>query len=74
MTPLEKMYANIERELLAIVWGAQKFHTYAYGRSVIVETDHKPLESIFRKPLNEIKKIKTLNILHRRLKTLHIKS
>ena len=74
LTPLEKMYANIERELLAIVWGAQKFHTYAYGRSVIVETDHKPLESIFRKPLNEIKKIKTLNILHRRLKTLHIKS
>ena len=53
LTPLEKMYANIERELLAIVWGAQKFHTYAYGRSVIVETDHKPLESIFRKPLNE---------------------
>ena len=23
----EKMYANIERELLTIVWGAQKFHT-----------------------------------------------
>ena len=53
LTPPEKMYANIERELLAIVWGAQKFHTYVYGRRVIVETDHKPLESIFRKPLNE---------------------
>ena len=24
-----------------------------YGRRVVVETDHKPLESIFRKPLNE---------------------
>ena len=24
-----------------------------YGRRVIVETDHKPLESIFRKPLND---------------------
>ena len=44
---------NIERELLAIVWGTQKFHTYVYGRRVIVETDHKPLESIFRKPLND---------------------
>ena len=43
LTPLEKMYANIERELLAIVWGAQKFHTYVYGRRIIVETDHKPL-------------------------------
>ena len=49
----ERRYANIERELLAIVWGAQKFHTYVYGRRVIVETDHKSLESIFRKLLND---------------------
>ena len=34
----EKRYAKIDRELLAIVWGAQKFHTYVYGRRVIVET------------------------------------
>ena len=53
LTNCEKRYANIERELLAIVWGAQKFHTYVYGRRVIVETDHKPLESIFRKSLND---------------------
>ena len=43
LTPPEKTYANTERELLAIVWGAQKFHTYVYGRRIIVETDHKPL-------------------------------
>ena len=53
LTTCERRYANIERELLAIVWGAQKFHTYVYGRRVIVETDHKPLASIFRKPLND---------------------
>ena len=53
LTSCETRYANIEREMLAIVWGAQKFHTYVYGRRVIVETDHKPLEAIFRKPLNE---------------------
>ena len=53
LTSCERRYANIERELLAIVWGAQKFHTYVYGRRVFVETDHKPLESIFRKPLND---------------------
>ena len=53
LTTCERRYANIERELLAIVWGAQKFHTYVYGRRVIVETDHKPLESIFRKSLND---------------------
>ena len=53
LAPPEKIYANIEREQLAIVWGAQKFHTYEFERRGIVETDHKPLESIFRKPLNE---------------------
>ena len=53
LTTCEKRYANIERELLAVVWGAQKFHTYVYERRVIVERDHKPLESIFRKSLND---------------------
>ena len=53
LTICERRYANIERELLAIVWGAQTFHTYVYGCRVIVETDHKPLGSIFRKPLND---------------------
>ena len=52
LTTSERRYANIERELLAIVWGAEKFHTYVYGRRIIVETDHKPLEAIFKKPLN----------------------
>ena len=53
LTSSEKHYANLERELLAISWGVQKFHTYLYGREVIVETDHKPLESIFKKQLSE---------------------
>lgn len=53
LTSCERRYANIERELLAILWGTQKFHTYLCGRNVIVETDHKPLESLFKKPLNE---------------------
>ena len=53
LTACERRYANIERELLAILWGTQKFHTYLYGRRVIVKTDHKPLETIFKKSLNE---------------------
>ena len=32
--------------------GTGKFHKYVYRRSIIVETDHKPLESTFKKPLN----------------------
>lgn len=29
----------------------QKFHQYTYGRKVIIQSDHKPLESIVKKPL-----------------------
>ena len=51
LTPTEVQYAQIEKELLAIVFGMEKFETYLYGRKVLVETDHKPLEVIFKKSL-----------------------
>ena len=52
MTPAETRYAQIEKELLAIVFACQKFDTYIYGRDVVtVESDYKPLESIFKKDL-----------------------
>ena len=44
LTDAEKRYANIERELLAVVFGAERFHTYVYGKEFTVESDHKPLE------------------------------
>ena len=47
----EKRYACIERELLAIVYAVQRFHTYLYGRHFKVLTDHKPLVKIMQKPL-----------------------
>ena len=47
----ECRYANIEREMLAAVFGAERFHTYVYGQSFTIESDHKPLESISRKNL-----------------------
>ena len=51
LTPTEVQYAQIEKELLAIVFGMEKFETYLYGRKVLVESDHKPLEAIFKKSL-----------------------
>ena len=51
LTNTETRYANIERELLAIMFGCEKFHTYLYGRSFMVETDHKPLGMISLKNL-----------------------
>jgi hypothetical protein len=47
----EHNYAQIEKEMLAIVFGATKFHQYIYGNTVTVETDHKSLESLFKKAL-----------------------
>ena len=49
----KKKYAQFEKELLPIVFGCDKFHDYIYGKTVTVETDHKPLESIFKKPLHQ---------------------
>ena len=51
LTDTEKRYANIERELLACVFGAERFHTYLFGKHFIIESDHKPLEMISKKNL-----------------------
>ena len=37
--------------MLAAVFGAERFHTYIYGWSFTIESDHKPFESISRKNL-----------------------
>ena len=51
LTTTKKNYAQVEKELLAIAFGVEQFHQYTYGRKVVVDSDHKPLETIFGKPL-----------------------
>lgn len=51
LTDAEKRYANIERELLAVVFACEKFHMYVYRKQFTVESDHKPLEMIYLKNL-----------------------
>ena len=51
LTETEQRYANIERELLAFVFGWERFRTYLYGCKFQVESDHKPLEMISLKNL-----------------------
>ncbi|KAL5020892.1 hypothetical protein ScPMuIL_000047 [Solemya velum] len=52
LTSTEKNYAQIEKECLAIVFACEHFNQYIFGRDIIhVQSDHKPLQSIFNKPL-----------------------
>ena len=55
-TDTEKRYAQIEKEMLALSFGLEKFHHYTYGRHVSVVTDHKLLVAIVTKPLSKAPK------------------
>ena len=50
-TDPETCYAQIEKEMLAVVYALQKFDQYVCGRPVTVQSDHKPVADISRKPL-----------------------
>ena len=52
LSDAETRYAQIEKELLAFVFACRKFHDFIYGRRVTIETDHKPLITIVKKPLH----------------------
>ena len=52
LTDTEQRYAQIEKELLAVVFAFEKFNQYVYGKTVSVQSDHKPPESILKKPLH----------------------
>ena len=56
LTEVESHYAQIEKEMLAIVFSVEKFNDYMFFRRTIVYTDHKPLESIVKKPLHRAPK------------------
>ncbi|KAL7865172.1 hypothetical protein SRHO_G00104190 [Serrasalmus rhombeus] len=52
LTDTETRYAQIEKELLAVVFACTKFRDYIYGKPTIVETDHQPLVTILKKPIH----------------------
>ena len=51
LTDAECNYANIERELLGVVFGVTHFKHFTFGNDVHVITDHKPLVSLLKKSL-----------------------
>ena len=52
VTSAEQNYKQIEKEMLAICFATSTFREYVYGKlKVSVQTDHKPLKRIMKKPL-----------------------
>ena len=47
LSAAERNYAHIEKEGLALVFAAKKFHEYLYGHKFTMVTDHKPLLGLF---------------------------
>ena len=54
LTGAEKNYQNLERECLAMIWRMEKFYYFLYGKQFTLETDQKPLVSIYKKHMVEI--------------------
>ena len=52
LTQPEVNYAQIHKELYAIIFECKRFRYYIYGRGVRVETDHKPLILFNKNPLH----------------------
>ena len=51
LTETEQRYSNIERELLAIVFALERLNHYTFARTITVQSDHQPLQSIWKKSI-----------------------
>ena len=55
-TKSERNCAQIDKELLSVVFGLERFGQYTYGRKVLIYNEHRPLETILKKPLSQAPK------------------
>ena len=49
LTNAETCSSNIEREVLSILHGIEKFHHYCFTQNASMVSDHKPLVAVSRK-------------------------
>lgn len=55
LTETQSKCSQIEREMLAVCFGVEKFKQYLFGTELVkVQTDHKPLLGIVKQPLHKI--------------------
>ena len=82
---LKKGMSKLKRNFwqLAVVFGCAKFAEYIVGRDVTVESDHKPLEAIMKKPLHvaplrlqrmlvQLQRFPGINVVYKRGDSLHL--
>lgn len=54
LTDTERKYHPLELECLAVIFACTKFDQYIYGKKdVVVLSDHRPLETIFKKEMEK---------------------
>ena len=71
LTPTERNYSQMEKECLALTFACVRFNDYIQGReNVTVYTDHKSLETIFKKPI--LAAPKRLQRMRLRLQKYHL--
>ena len=56
LSKAERNYSTTRKELLALVWGAEHFETYLYGRRFLARTDHSALQWLknFKNPRGQV--------------------
>ena len=54
LTKTEQNYQNLEREALGTIWKMEKFNYFLYGKEFTLETDQKPLVSVYKKHMIDI--------------------
>ena len=74
LSQTEQRYAQVEKECLAIVFACERFDHYIRGFELVnMESDHKPLEAIFQKPILSAPKRLLRMMLRLQKYSLHIK-
>ena len=52
LSNVECRYAQIEKELLAVVFACERFSYHVCGREITIRNDHRPLEAIITKSIH----------------------
>ena len=55
LTAAERNYSITQLETLAVVWALTRFHSYIYGQSITVVTDHAAVKAVVETPNSSAK-------------------